>query len=203
MACTTECLIPVKLPFGDVVEEKVVNVEEKVEEPTKVEKTEEVTTTEEVEEVEEVEEEEEVEEVEEVATPKTEPQEVAEEEEQSTQPVEEPKDREEKNEPVDRADVDRPNGPIAALVSLLADEDVDTTHFEFDADSYKKAIIVTGDNTKQYREVLARLGGKWNTKLHAWCFSKRKINRRIRHRDEIMSQQSSQAEDIEAAQDEE
>ncbi len=48
---------------------------------------------------------------------------------------------------------------------------IDTTNLVIDSNKYEKAVLVTGD-TKQIKEELKKIGGKWNFTLKGWIFSK-------------------------------
>ena len=68
---------------------------------------------------------------------------------------------------------------VNAIISLLIDNGVDTTGLTFDSTRFEKALVVEGD-TKPIRDTLSQLKGKWNGKLKAWVFSKKKILRKVR-----------------------
>lgn len=48
--------------------------------------------------------------------------------------------------------------------------------FEYDVDTYEKAIVLKGD-TKPHRQLIKEIGGKWNATIGGWIFSKKSISK--------------------------
>jgi hypothetical protein len=66
-----------------------------------------------------------------------------------------------------------------ALRKLLRSKEVDSSKFTYDTETYPKCVIVLGD-TKDHKDVLKELGGKWNGNLKCgkgWMFSKSKLTK--------------------------
>jgi hypothetical protein len=64
-----------------------------------------------------------------------------------------------------------------ALRKLLRSKDVPSGQFTYDTETYPKCVVVLGE-TKEYKDVLKELGGKWNASLKCgkgWMFPKGKL----------------------------
>lgn len=102
-------------------------------------------------------------------------------------------DKNEQNEQADsESESHTPNkknrNPAAkALRKLLRGAKVPRKGMIFDTDTYEKAVLLFGE-TKPHRKELKDLGGSWNGKLKAWCFSKAKIIEKIKESDQDVSE---------------
>ena len=65
-----------------------------------------------------------------------------------------------------------------ALRKLFRHAGLEPEKYQFDTESYPKAILVKG-NTKPIKLYLLSMGGKWNKDLNAWVFSKEKVQQVI------------------------
>lgn len=76
----------------------------------------------------------------------------------------------------DEETVPKNKDPAAkALRKLLRSKGIDSSKFTYDTETYPKCVIMLGD-TKDHKEVLKELGGKWNANLKCgkgWMFSKK------------------------------
>jgi hypothetical protein len=70
-------------------------------------------------------------------------------------------------------------GYVSFLKTLIYNKGVwsdEMSSFTYDTEKYEKAILVTGD-TKPHKDAMKACGGKWNSSLKGWIFSKKMLEK--------------------------
>lgn len=58
------------------------------------------------------------------------------------------------------------------IFSETKSNEVENSHVDIELKPYsEKSFLITGDDTKKYKEKLKELGGKWNSTLKGWIYS--------------------------------
>ncbi len=72
-------------------------------------------------------------------------------------------------------DTKRPQKVTSDSFEILFEQNgFNTTKLVFDTETYEKALLITGE-TKDIKDKLKVLGGKWNNSVKGWIFSKKTL----------------------------